>query len=372
MISSATLTSGRTLETLKYVVYVGVILYFGKGLLVPLCFAGLISCLLYPICVWFERKGTGRVSAIIIGLSSFIIVAAALLSVLAWQILDFTDNWEVIRKGVADMGRSLTNLLIDLGVSVQVQNQWMSTGIEGLLSEASWIVGGVASASATSLVSLIIIPVYVFLILFYRRLWVNALTRILVRESAASIRETLLLTINTYYNFIKGMGLVYLIVGILNSIGLYFLDVPHPILLGFLASVLTFIPYVGIMIGAVVPIVLAWATHDSLWYPAGVIAMFAFVQYLEANIIFPIAVSTKLKVNTMAVLIAIFVGGLLWGASGMILFVPAVGIIKLISDRHASTRTLGFVLGSEQEPVKSGGLLLLGTSYDIGRQKTND
>jgi predicted PurR-regulated permease PerM len=169
--------------------------------------------------------------------------------------------------------------------------------------------------------------------------------RLFPKENRESLREIISLTINTYYNFIKGMAVVYLVVGILNSIGLLLLGIPHAILFGFIASILTFIPYVGIMVGSLLPIAIAWITYDSIWYPVGIVAIFAFVQYLEANVIFPIAVSSRLNVNTLVMLIAIFVGGILWGVAGMILFVPFVGIAKLIADHNPKWKTVSMILG---------------------------
>jgi predicted PurR-regulated permease PerM len=157
------------------------------------------------------------------------------------------------------------------------------------------------------------------------------------------------LTIKTYYDFIKGMSIVYIVVGVLNSIGLLLLGVPYAVLFGFVASILTFIPYVGIIVGALLPVSMAWITYDSVWYPLGVIGIFAFVQYLEANIIFPIAVSSRLNVNTLVMLIAIFVGGLLWGVAGMILFVPFVGIAKLIGDHNPQWKPISLILGTGEE-----------------------
>ena len=141
------------------------------------------------------------------------------------------------------------------------------------------------------------------------------------------------------------MVIVYLVVGILNSIGLLLMGVPHAILFGFIASVLTFIPYIGIMVGSLLPIAIAWITYDSVWYPVGIIALFAFVQYLEANVIFPFAVSSRLNVNTLVMLVAIFVGGILWGLAGMILFVPFIGIAKLIADHNPKWKTISMILG---------------------------
>jgi predicted PurR-regulated permease PerM len=71
---------------------------------------------------------------------------------------------------------------------------------------------------------------------------------------------------------------------------------------------------------------MAWITYDSIWYPLGIVGIFVFVQYLEANVIFPVAVSSRLNVNTLVMLIATFAGGIVWGLAGMILFVPFVGI----------------------------------------------
>jgi predicted PurR-regulated permease PerM len=161
--------------------------------------------------------------------------------------------------------------------------------------------------------------------------------------------EVISLTIKAYYNFIKGMAIVYIVVGSLNSAGLLLLGVPHAILFGFIASILTFVPYVGIIVGSLLPITMAWITYDSVWYPVGVIGIFSFVQYLEANVIFPLAVSSRLNVNTLVMLLAIFAGGILWGMPGMILFVPFVGIAKLIADHNPKWKTISMILGTEDK-----------------------
>jgi predicted PurR-regulated permease PerM len=83
--------------------------------------------------------------------------------------------------------------------------------------------------------------------------------------------------------------------------------------------------------------------------PIGIIAIFAVVQYLEANVIFPLAVSNRLNVNTFVMLVAIFVGGVLWGLAGMILFVPFVGIAKLIADHNPKWKTVSMILGVSEK-----------------------
>lgn len=346
MRSTVFLSDSRFLRILQVIVYSGVILYFGRDLFIPLSFALLISFVLYPVCTWMERKGIGKMTAIIICVVILCILLSGIVLLLVQQFISFAHEWPSLQGKLADSLESLRKYAIEaFGISREQQSAWMKQIADQSAGNVWTFLSSMISMSTLSAVLMILIPVYAVLILYYRQLWVQVVYRIFPSERKENIIEILSLTIKAYYNFIKGMALVYLIVGTLNSIGLLLIGVPHAILFGFIASVLTFIPYIGIIIGSLLPITMAWITYDSAWYPVGIIAMFAFVQYLEANVIFPVAVSNRLNVNTLVMLLAIFAGGILWGMAGMILFVPFVGIIKLIADHNPNMKTLSMALG---------------------------
>lgn len=334
------------LRILQFIVFGSVILFFGRDIFIPISFALLISFVLYPVCVWLERKGVGRLTSIVIVISLLVIAGLLLLALLVYQFVSFTNEWPALQEKFANSLQELSSILIEVfGISLERQRLWITRLTDQSGSSILDIARNAIAASAFSIVLLLLIPVYSVLILYNREHWMKIVYRIFPGQERGSLREIISLTINTYYNFIKGMALVYLLVGVLNSIGLLLLGIPHAILFGFIASVLTFIPYVGIMVGSLLPIAIAWITYDSIWYPLGIIGIFAFVQYLEANIIFPVAVSNRLNVNTLVMLIAIFAGGVLWGVAGMILFVPFVGIAKLIADHNPEWKTLSMILG---------------------------
>lgn len=337
---------------LQYLLYGGLLLYFGRDVLIPLSFAALVSFVLYPACAWLEKKGIGRLSAIIISLSIVILFGAVLMALLLSQLFAFMEEWPALQ---AKIGRSLQEisdfLVSTVGVSIDQQQSFLKKLSSESGGNLLTILSRAISTSVASGIVLFLIPIYSVLILYYRRQWVRVLYSLFPDETPESLRAILYQTIQTYYNFIKGMALVYLIVGVLNSIGLWLLGIPHPVLFGFVASILTFIPYVGIIGGSLLPITMAWITYDSIWYPLGIVGVFSFVQYLEANVIFPIAVSSRLNVNTMIVLVAIFVGALVWGMAGMILFVPFVGIAKLIADHNPKWKTVSLILGVEGVPA---------------------
>jgi predicted PurR-regulated permease PerM len=140
------------------------------------------------------------------------------------------------------------------------------------------------------------------------------------------------------------MIVVYLIVGILNSLSLLILGVRHAILFGMLCAIMTIIPYIGIFVSAMLPISVVWLDTGSVWYPVGVVAAFSIIQYLEANVIFPKVVGTQLHVSTMAMLVAVVIGGLIWGVAGMVLFIPFVAILKIISDNIKEWEPINLLL----------------------------
>jgi predicted PurR-regulated permease PerM len=335
------------LKSLHYIVLVSIILFFGRDIFIPISFALLISFVLYPMCAWLERKGIRRLTAIILSLSMLMMLGLLVVVLLVYQFIGFLDEWPVIYLKLSDTLAEVTRQLEVFGLSKDEQRALLSKLSDESSSNLITLFKNTISASAFSFVLLLLIPVYVVLILYYRQYWMKILSRLFPAERKESLLEMITLTIKAYYNFIKGMAIVYLAVGSLNSVGLLLLGVPHAILFGFIASILTFIPYVGITIGSLLPITMAWITYDSIWYPVGIIAIFSFVQYLEANVIFPVAVSSRLNVNTLVMLIAIFAGGILWGMAGMILFVPFVGIAKLIADHNPQWRTISMILGTD-------------------------
>ncbi len=340
--------SVSVLTILQYIVFGSAILYVGRPLLVPLSFGVLISCILYPICLWLEKRKVNRMTAILLSLSIISVLLAGVLVLLVSQVITFSSQWPALMQKLGQSSTDLSQWLETLNISKAQQLVWWENILNQSGGDAMALIQKTISASAVSAVLFILIPIYAVLILYYRDRWVAVLYRIFPAETQENIREVLHLSIQSYYNFIKGMALVYLIVGILNSVGLYFLGIPQSFLFGFVAAILTFIPYVGILVGSLLPISIAWVTYNSIWYPIGVVIIFAVVQYLEANLIFPLAVSTRLKVNTLITIVAIVAGGILWGVAGMILFIPFLGILKLVADRSPSLQTLSILLGDDK------------------------
>ncbi len=334
-------------------VFGGIILYVGKPLFIPLSFALFISLILVPLCNRLEKFRTGRVGAILISLLLLTVLMFGFLYVLYTQFRNFAHEWTFLsselRQLLAAIKISLTS---DLGIPKPQVDAWFTDLTNSVGSKLFGMLEVLIGSFIINMVMLVLVPIYAFLILFYRHHLVEALYSFFPVSNRQKIAEVISLSIKTYYNFIVGMALVYLIVGIMNSLGLLILGVPHAFLFGFFTAIMTFIPYVGIIIAAMLPITYAWITYNSIFYPLGVIVVFTLVQYLEANIIFPWAVGHKLNLNPLVTLIIIIIGGIMWGGSGMILFLPFAAILKLIADRVPGWQPLSDLMGNSKARLK--------------------
>lgn len=334
-------------ELLLSVVLLSVILYFGKALFIPLSIAMLISFVLYPVCAWMESKGINKSIAIGIAMLVLTLLIAGIVYLLIYEFSGFVEEWPSLKGKLYDMYSRLSLYLSEnLNISLLQQQAWVKNMADNSGAGILPFLSTTVYSLSVTFVLLILIPILSSLILYHRQLFAKALYSMFPIDMKETVREVLVETIHTYHNFIKGMFLVYLIVGVLNSIGLAILGIPNPILFGFIASILTFIPYVGIIIASLLPIAVSWITYDSVYYPLGVILVFTIVQYLEANVIFPFAVSSRLKVNTLATIVAIISGGILWGGVGMVIFIPFLGILKLIADKTDRLKSLSILLGT--------------------------
>lgn len=326
------------------------ILYFGKALFMPLCFSLQISLALYPVCKWFQKFGLGKSMSIIISLLILLFLIFGLLTLLMSQILEFIKEWDVFQNKIQ---KTIFEINLYLNEKYEISNETQFNFIKNTIGNSSGqifvFIQNMATSLSESLFFFGMIPIFSALILYYRQLLIKVLCEVFPQEEKSFIVKILTQTIKEYYNFIKGMLLVYLIVGILNSIGLFIIGIPHPVLFGFVASILTFIPYVGIIVSSLLPIIISWITYNSVWYPIGVIAVFTIVQILEAYVIFPFAVGNKLKINSLAILMIIIAGGILWGPIGMILFIPMTSILKLIASQTDKLKIIAILLGDEKK-----------------------
>jgi predicted PurR-regulated permease PerM len=313
-----------------------------RSIIIPLAFAVLFALVLNPVAKRIERK-TGKVFSISIVLVGSLVLLGLLVWFVVGQLKDLVLSLPDIEEKFFAAIVSANQYIEDqFNISTDEQTAMMADGLKNL----SVYMADVLYSTSYLAYFLIQVPIYIFLFLLYSEkfreffLAFDPGTELKWKKDIDGVVR----------GYISGLAIVVLIAGTLNSIGLLLLGIDHAIFFGFLSGALTLIPYVGITLGATLPALLALVTKDSIWYAVGVVAVHAAVQFLEGNFITPKITGSKISVNALAAILALLIGNLLLGIAGMILAVPAVGILKILM--ASSTSLKPFVILLEDKPAE--------------------
>jgi putative heme transporter len=318
-----------------------------RDIVIPVAFAILFSVVMLPVIKRLERK-TGTTWAILIVLVGGIIVFGFLGWLLVKQVMGLAQDMPNLQSR-ADilLEQGSQTLKEKLDVSTDDQNKM----IQDFLKSVSTYVGDFLLSTSNTLSTVIQIPIYIFLFLIYRTKFKMFFLSLVPNKNDELLWKKDVE--NVIQGYISGLLLVTLIVAVLNTTGLLILGIPHAIFFGILSGVLTVIPYVGIFIGALLPVVMALITKDSAWYALGVVIIFTVVQFLEGNFITPRITGSKVSINALAAIIALLIGGKILGIAGMILAVPAIGVLKIVLSYSERLKPFVILLGDDDPKEKA-------------------
>ena len=317
-----------------------------KTLLIPFSLAFVFALLLSPFARRLERWQIPRSIASVVSMVLILGVVSALVYVLSIQVARISQELPALEAKLAEtIDQTQLFLQEQFDIDPREQTNYIKQTLTTFFRSSSTFYRTTFSFTAGLINYLIVVPIALFFMLYYRSFLREFLYRLLPRQQHDRLAVVLYNVQQVIHNYIIGLFTVIAIVAVLNTLGLYFLGIDHAVFFGLLAALLTIIPYIGIFLGSLLPIVYAFITTDSLFSPLGVLVIFWVVQFLEGNLITPNVVGSKVSLNPFAAIVALLVGGKVWGPAGMILFIPFLAMLKVIFDSIDSLRPYGFLLG---------------------------
>lgn len=338
------------------IVIIGVFLFvagmqLASGVLIPLATAFLLALLLYPIVRKLESWRFPRWIAIILGMIGILAILGAVFFLIFNEMLGFYDE---IPKMTQRMEIAFSELqqFIEVRFNLSPENQisWLNENLSKLLENSGELFAGLLSSTSGFITTVGIIPFYIFFILYYREMFRSFIFSITNEQQHNQVALIIRNIQKVIQNYLVGLSIVIFIVAVLNTVGLLIIGVPHAIFFGVFAALLTIIPYIGVIIGSALPILYTLAMADSLWTPFLVFIVFNAIQTLEGNLITPNITGSKVSINPLAAILALFIGGEIWGIAGMIMFVPFIAMLKVVFDHIETLQPYGILLGI---PAKS-------------------
>ncbi|PAU92772.1 AI-2E family transporter [Aliifodinibius salipaludis] len=326
-----------------------IILSYGKFILMPLAFAALIAMLLDPISSWLQRYKFNRILAILTSIILIAVILGGIMSLLSIQFIQFADRLPEANAKIQTMSSDLIQFFEStFNLSPDRQVQFLERGLETAINKSGEYVSTVLGATTSVFTTLGLLPFFVFFMMYYKKMYRTFLhTAVDGRNEAIDSVIDSVQTVTQKY--IVGMMTVITILGVLNAIGLWIVGIDHVLFFAAFAAILAVIPYIGIILGSLPAIIFALLFTDSLLNPIGVVVVFAIVQFLEGNFITPNVIGSQVSINPFMALVALVIGGQMWGISGMILFVPLLGILKCVFDQVDGLKPYGYLLGNRTE-----------------------
>ena len=329
------------------------ILYVAQSIIIPLIFAFIIAILLSPVVSLFVRLKVNRVLAIAMTLLLSIIIIFACGAFVVSQASLFADSWPtVVEKFTLLLNNTISQAAIYFDVQPQHIHEWINKTQGELINFNGAAVGQTLMSVGGAVAVLFIIPVYIFVILYYQPLLLEFIRRLFADNHQTEVTEIVSQTKTVVQRYLVGLIIEAAIIATLDASALLILGIDYAILLGIIAAFLNMIPYIGGIVAVALPMMVALATKESPWSAVYILISYYIIQLFDNNYVVPKIVASKVKINALFSIIVVLVGNMLWGVPGMFLSIPLLAIIKLIFDHIESLKPWGFLLGDAMPPLR--------------------
>lgn len=326
-------------------------LYIAQGIIVPFVFSIIMAIVLHPVVNFLVGKKINRVIAIIITMILTLLVIATFGVFLVSQAIRFSETWpKMVIKFTELFNESTSWASGYFEISPAKITEWFIKSKSEVINSSGTTISKTLVNVGNALVVLFIIPVYIFMLLFYHPLLIEFVRRVFGATNRNMVSQIVSEVKNVIQKYLTGLFMEVVIVSVLHSVGLLLLGVPYAILLGIIGALLNLIPYVGGIVSVALPMIIALATKTSPWVAFYVLMVYYVIQLIDNNYIIPKIVASKVRINALVSIIVVLAFGALWGIAGMFISIPITAIIKVIFDHIESLKPWGYVLGDTMPP----------------------
>lgn len=319
------------------------ILYVGQNIILPIIFSTIIAILLNPVVNFLMRRRVHKILAIGMAITMAIIFLGGLIYFIASQLSMFTDSLPELRRKINTIFTDIIGWIsVTFNLSAPRIQEWVdetkNQGIGGteVIQQTIGTIGGIMTIA-------LLLPVYIFMLLFYKPMLLEFI-RMIFPNQKHYVSEVLTEIKSLIQHYLVGLLAEAAIVATLLSTGLLIMGIDYAVLLGILGAMLNLIPYIGNIIGTILPSIVALTTKPPI-YILFIIGLYSFVQFVDNNLIVPKIVASRVEINALMSIIMVVAGGALWGVPGMFLAIPLTAIMKVIFDRIEPLKPIGFLLG---------------------------
>lgn len=325
-----------------------------ENIFVPMFLGLLVSFLLVPVCNFFEQRcKIPRAFSAILVIVLFAIVVFSIFIIVGSEFSGLQDDLPAFKKQLEDSVSLVQEWIYQkFGVAQSHQLNLLEKGISSSLQTSTSIIGGIFSSISTMVMFVFFSLLYAIFLLIYRRHLVQFLIMSFGEKQKSKVLEIIMQVRMMVKQYLLGLLLQMACVAVLSLIAFSILGLKYKFVLALITALLNVVPYIGIFISLIIAslITLATATPSTVLF---VLIAYVIIHAIDGNFIMPKIVGSKVKLNSLTVVIGLVIGEMVWGISGMFLAIPTLAVLKIIFDKIDGLKPWGFLLGEEVSSKKN-------------------
>ncbi|MDP4284909.1 MAG: AI-2E family transporter [Bacteroidota bacterium] len=337
------------------IIATGYLSILGKEVLSPLLFGLLFSILLLPIARFFERKmKLHRSAASAFSVLIMLIIIAGVIFLVGSQISRISADLPILKQQViASLHNFQVWISAKFDVNVEKQMAYVNSATSKLETASPNVIGATVLSLSSYLLFLVFVILDTFFLLFYRSRLLQFLVEVFGEKNTNTVHDIVATVQSIIRKYIIGLLIEMSTVAIVCCSVFLFIGIKYAILLGLITALFNIVPYIGIFTALFLNIIITFASTAITTKVLLVVITVVSMHLIDSNVLLPLIVGSKVRINAFITLLGVVVGEMIWGIPGMFLSIPVIAIAKIIFDRIESLHPWGHLLGDEKFESRS-------------------
>jgi|SRR5215469_14809101 len=319
--------------------------YWASEVLVTLLVAVLLAYFLDPVVTWFENLHVPRA----LGSLLIVLMTIALLMIVGWTLMERVDqfgaDWPKYRQPLRAAANAVEKKLENFEARVSEIEPTQRAGEHLVAVAESHPVRSALFSRLSSLWNVVLAGTFVPFLVFFmlaakRQVW-HATMQLFPDTERTSVKQALADVTQVLRSYVVGTALVGLVLVIASWLFFWLIGLEFPFLVGLVSGLLNLIPYFGVVLSCLPPMLIALKQFHTVGPFIGIFAMLAFIHFIAANLLVPALVGWRVRLNALAITLSLLFWGWLWGGMGLILAIPITAVIKVVCDHVEGWQPVG-------------------------------
>ena len=337
---SVTVTSTIKKLLLLFLIIVGLV--YAKIFLMPLTIGGILATLFLPFCHWLEAKKLPKGIAVFLCFLALSLIITSLMLLLGWKVTELTNDVSLLKQKAID---TFTNtqeyIFTHLGISAKEQLDILKSEQPSYSSIMQMVAGSLTNVFK----NLVLVLVYFLFLLYYRSHLKNFLLKLSMPSQRVEMEQIIHSATNVSQQYLLGLSKMIVCLWIMYGIGFSILGVKNALFFAILCGLLEIVPFVGNITGTILTVLVSALHGAEFSMLIGIVITYVVVQFIQGWVLEPLILGPQVKINPLFTILALVLGELLWGISGIILAIPLTAIFKILCDHIEPLKPYGFLIG---------------------------